>query len=385
MQIFILGENSFIGKSLYLYLKKYRKQYSKLVLLNHNNYQYVKSAGNDDLIINFCGVNRGSSEKEFQEANNIFIKKILEILSATPFIIHISSFMIYGFKDIFNDSLSDYQKWFIESKNDGEQQLRELYNEKKFCILRPSNIYGYNCEPYYNNILTTLVYEKINKLTKINKINENCIRNFLSIEGVCNAISEIIDNKQYGSFNILSNNTVSLDKIVNIIYNNEIPSHINIDNGEISIPNFDNTTKDSNDIIINESLTEKLFNLEIDIKKYISLRKIIISKNLELLSQERGNMVEISSLVSKRLYKITLTNNSIRGNHYHYNQVEEFYVNKDRVIFLLANKDEPQIIDMRILKENDLLVVKPNIIHTLINDFTDNNPEIIITSTTRIH
>ena len=50
-----------------------------------------------------------------------------------------------------------------------------------------------------------------------------------------------------------------------------------------------------------------------------------------MLIQPRGNMVEISSLNSKRLYKITLTQNSVRGNHHHYTQIEEFYTNKDKL------------------------------------------------------
>ena len=55
------------------------------------------------------------------------------------------------------NALSEYQQWFITSKLNGEQYLRENYPEQSLCILRPSNIYGYDCTPYYNNLLSFIL------------------------------------------------------------------------------------------------------------------------------------------------------------------------------------------------------------------------------------
>ena len=173
--IFILGENSFIAKHVYIQIKKLSKY--KVILLNHNNYHNLKEASNNDTIINFCGMNRATSEIEYEEANHIFLQQIINTLSNRPFFIHVSSLMVYGFENKDLNVLSNYQQWFIKSKLNGEQYLRENYPEQSLCIIRPSNIYGYDCTPYYNNLLSTLVYEKICGLHKINNINTNCFRN----------------------------------------------------------------------------------------------------------------------------------------------------------------------------------------------------------------
>lgn len=379
--LFILGGNSFLGSSLHLFLKQYHKEQFNIILLSHNNYQYIKNIKEHDIIINFCGINRSTTEQDYQLANHIFLKKILETLEAEPFIIHVSSLMIYGFKNNSCDKLSNYQKWFIKSKLDGENFLKKNYNNNKLCILRPSNIYGYRCEPYYNNLLSTLVYEKTKGFNKINKINKNCIRNMLSIDNLCEEIYDIIKKKQTGTFNILSNNNISLQELVDIIYKKNIPNFITISNDEDSIPNLDSSEIEGISIIVNENITDKINELEENMKIYLKLKDNISIIKKNVLSQPRGDMIEISSMNSKRLYKITLTQHSIRGNHYHYEQNEEFFINKGHVMFVLAHRDNPNVLFRQILQENELLTVEPLIIHTLINDFINNEPEIIITST----
>ena len=107
----------------------------------------------------------------------------------------------------------------------------------------------------------------------------------------------------------------------------------------------------------------------------------MVIKKLSRLHQQRGDMVEISDIISKRLYMITLSDHSIRGDHYHYEQIEHFFVNNGKVIFLLAHKDNPNVRLFKILCKDNLIIVQPNIIHTLINDFINNEPDIIIAST----
>ena len=311
--IFILGENSFIAKHLYIQIKKLCKY--KVILLNHNNYHNLKEASNNDTIINFCGMNRSTSEIEYEEANHIFLQKIISSLSNRPFFIHISSLMVYGFENKESNDLSNYQQWFIKSKLNGEQYLRENYLEQSLCIIRPSNIYGYDCTPYYNNLLSTLVYEKICGLHKINNINTNCFRNMLSVDNLTNEICDLISEQKFGTYNVMSNNTVSLDVILKYIYNNDLPEDIVLNNGEQDIPNTLNKAIIGTNIIINEDLHNKIKLLEEDMRIFIKLKENIPITTRNMLIQPRGNMVEISSLNSKRLYKITLTQNSVRRNH----------------------------------------------------------------------
>lgn len=376
--IYILGENSFIAKHVYIKIKQHQKY--NIILLNHKNYVNVHKAQDTDIIINFCGVNRSLIELEYQEGNHIFLQKILENLTNNPFFIHISSLMVYGFENKNLQELTDYQKWFIQSKLDGELYLQNNYRSEKLCIIRPSNIYGYDCNPYYNNLLSSLVYEKINDLKKITNININCIRNMLSVNNLANKLYEIIVNKINGIYNIISNNNSSLGTILNYIYDNDIPNHIKLSEGDID--NIDmNKQIVGNNIIIVEDLHSEIINLEKDMMQFLNLKNNVSIKQLSVFTQPRGNMIEITDLQSKRLYKITLTQHSVRGNHYHYQQIEEFYTNKHKVVYIFCYSINLDVIFLHVSNENELIHVNPYIIHTLSNDFIDNEPEIFVSST----
>ena len=376
--IYIIGENSFLAKNIYISLKKI---HNNIILLSHTNIDILTNSTDNDIIINFCGINRANSYDEYKEANHILLKHIISYLKNRPFFIHISSLMVYGFLNKNINQLGNYQQWFIKSKLDGEQYLQNNYDITKLCIIRPSNIFGYNCKPYYNNLLSTLVYEKINKLSTINNINKNCIRNMLSIDGFCNQFIHIITNKTIGIFNIISNNNINLDKLTNYIYNNDIPNTIKLNDGDNDISNIISNDINGIDLIVEEDIVQKIKELECNMQIYLDLVQNVSILNLPKLTQPRGEMVEISNLESKRLYKITLSQHSVRGNHFHYKQIEEFYTNKGALIYLFAYSQYPNIIYSIKSYENDLIRVNPDIIHTLTNDYINNYPEIMVVST----
>lgn len=376
--IYILGENSFLGKNLYLALKK--KGYA-IFLFNHNNINSIAEIKPNDILINCCGVNRAQNYDSYEEGNYLFIKKLLSLIDCHPYFIHLSSAMVYGFKNKKLEDLTNYQKWFIETKLKGDQYLLDNYDNKRLCIIRPSNIFGYSCEPYYNNLLSTIVYEKIYGYQKINNINKNCYRNMLSIDGFVKKVIEFIDMRNNGLFNIISNNSLSLEVLLNNVYDGCVPTHITINNLDEDCLNFDDSINNIKNIIVVENIFHAVKELEQKMINYLHLKEMINIKKIEKLVQPRGEMVEISSLISKRTYKITLTTNAVRGNHYHEKQVEEFYMNKGCCLFILAHKNNPDIPYIIKLYENELIQIKPEVIHTLINDYKNNDPDIIINST----
>lgn len=376
--IYILGENSFLGKNLYLALKK--KGYT-IFLFNHDNINGISEITNNDILINCCGVNRASNYETYEQGNYLFLKKVFDIIKSVPYFIHLSSAMVYGFKNKILEDLTNYQRWFIETKLKGDQYLIDNYDKNKLCIVRPSNIFGYSCEPYYNNLLSTIVYEKLKGFEKISNINKNCYRNMLSIEGFTKKLIEIIELRNCGLFNIISNNTLSLEILLNNVYEQYIPSYIQINDLDKDCLDFDHSENNEQNIIVNEDICHIVKELEYKMKNYLHLKEFINIKKLEKLVQPRGEMVEISNLESKRTYKITLTPNSVRGNHYHEKQIEEFYINKGYVLFILAHKNNPNIHYIIKLHENELIQIKPEIIHTLTNDYKNNETDIIINST----
>ena len=372
--IYILGFKGFIAKHIYLMLKKINPE---IILLSHTEINLLKGIKSEDIVINCCGVNRGENVEDFNEGNYTFIKTMCEHLKEYPYLIHLSSLMVYGFKN--NECLSDYQKWFIQSKLKGEKFLIDNYDKTRLCIVRPSNVYGYDCLPYYNNLLTTLVYEKINGLLKINRLNKNCIRNMISVNSLVSKISQLVFDKTPGIFNIVSSNDLSLEDMVKHLYN-EVPDHIDITDDSPSVLNFDNKIQGET-ITIFENFTTEIKQLEKNMKDYYNLLDKIYIQKKDRLTQPRGDMVEITNLKSTRLYKITITQNSVRGNHYHYEQIEDFYINSGKVLFLLAPADSPEVIHMFLSSEDELVRINPTVIHTVCNDFVDNVPEIIVSST----
>lgn len=373
--IYILGCNSFIAKHLYIRLKQ---NDHKIVLLSHHELNLLSDINDDDLIINCCGVNKGDTKEDFENGNYNFVKELYQSFHKSPYLIHLSSLMVNGFKDFFNndiliENMPDNQRWFIESKLKGDNYLLQNYDNNRLCIIRPSNIYGYNCKPYYNNLLSTMVYEKINGLCKINKINKNCYRNMISIKTVIDKIVGVIDERKTGICEIVSNNTISLEDLSNLIHNYQ--NSIQIVDESYTTPII--FTEDR----IEESLNSNISKLEDDMNIYYKLLDKIDIDHRKNLSQIRGNMVEISNLNGARLYKITITQNSVRGNHYHLKQTEDFFVNSGKVVFILAFSEHPDIICNFISCENELIRIYPGIIHTVSNDFIYNISEIIISST----
>ena len=373
MVFHLLGINSFIGKNIYIELKK---QKLEVLCYSHSDINNLELNDND-YIINCCGINKGKDYEEFKNGNVNFLKKILKKISNKDvYLIHLSSGAVNGFKNIDVEQLNNGMKFFIKSKLEGEKYLLDNCNKENLLIIRPSNIYGYNCEPYYNNILVSLVYDKIKNFEKINNLNKNCVRNFLSIEGFVNKTLELIKNKYNGIYNIISSNNNSLNDIINYLYEVK-PKYIIINDDEESISNIDF----NNNIIVNENIIDKLNLLENKMLKYYEMKDNITIEKLNELIQPRGNMIEISNLESKRLYKITLTKNSVRGNHYHEEQIEDFFVNNGFVYFILANKNDLDVIYQFKLNKNEKVKIKPYIIHTLVNDYINNEPEIMVLST----
>ena len=374
MKIFLCGKNSFIGKNIYKYIKKYKIQCR---LMSHNDLDMLSYCTDEDIVINTMGVNRADSMEAFVKGNVESVKNlVLSLGTKKPFLIHISSFMIEGFEGKTTEDLPEKNQWFIESKKEAEKYLSDVYLDEKLCVLRPSNIYGYDCKPYYNNILCSLVYEKIHYQQKIKNLNINCSRNFLSVDNLSKVVLNCALENKTGTWNVLSDNTVSLKDILNFIWPSVVPLYINCFNGE-----NDCCVQGNKNIVIVENLKKEILKLEDEMRLYYNMIENLEFEEKQQLVQKRGSMVEISNLESKRLYKITVNEGEVRGNHYHYHQTEDFFVNSGQVVFMLAPMENADVIMVQYHSKNDFVRIYPTIIHTVVNDFQENISEIIISST----
>ena len=87
-----------------------------------------------------------------------------------------------------------------------------------------------------------------------------------------------------------------------MLYNGNIPEYIQIEDGSLDVPEIDKKILGEN-IIIKENLKKNIKQLEKSMINYIYLEENVNVNNLNQLCQPRGNMVEISNIQSKRLYK----------------------------------------------------------------------------------
>jgi len=378
--VFIIGANSFIGRHIYINLKRANKH--KVLLCSHDDISVLENATNDDIVINLCGINRSTLYEDYEEANVSFVKKVVQTLQSYPFFIHVSSLMVCGFQNKELSDLPEQTRWFITTKLDGENFLRKNYSSSKLAIVRPSNIFGYDCPPYYNNILASIIYEKIYNYAKINKLNDNSYRNMLSINGLITKILSISHEKISGTFNIVSSNTVSMKELGELVYDSKLPEHIYVvSNRDYDYPTVLNGVDNEQIVVIDENLSDKIKEVERQMSIFYRIKDNVEIKKLYTLKQPRGEMVEISDLQSSRLYKITITEGSVRGNHYHSKQIEEFYTNSGRVVYAFAHQDDPDVLFIYYSQTNDKVKIYPNIIHTLSNDYTNNTSELFVGST----
>ena len=209
--IHILGKNSFIGNSLYNNIEcKNKKIYSHAEI----NF-FIKNLNKNDIVINCCGVNRGTYEVIYN-SNYLFIKEIINAINLYENIrfINISSLMA---SDLNNNSI------FSKSKIMGDNYIiNNISNTNDYTILRLCNILDNGIKPYNNNFIYTLMYEKQNNI--INSKQYNIYNNSLYILSIQKVLDTVIDSIIYPKneiLNVISDKIFKMHDIIKIIYCND--------------------------------------------------------------------------------------------------------------------------------------------------------------------
>ena len=377
--IYLLGAGSFIAKHLYVMLKREGFD-EQVVLVGHLDLSPLATATDADVLVNCCGTNRADKEEEFDEGNFNLVRTILVMLRMHPHFVHLSSQMVAGFKGRETEHLENGQRWFIQSKLRGERHLRENYPARRLCIVRPSNVYGATCQPFRNSLLVTMVHDKVHQRSDTLRLNSNSVRNFVSADALCSQMMDLIKNRSPGLFSVLSTNTLSLADVAQRLHGGKLPEHIIVESGAPSV--VQSGTEACTTIVTSECFATKIAELEADVRAIHALASRLEIRNVTSLKQPRGDMVEVSSLHSRRLYKITINPHEERGKHYHMEQTEEFFTNRGRVTYVFSLVSNPRAFVVHHSVANDVLHVAPGIVHTLYNDFGSSDvPEVIVSST----
>ena len=235
-KLLIIGKNSFVGKNIHFYLKKFfiikKIDYSKFKKLKKKELETF------DFLVN-CSLSRKYIDYKYSELNDIDFKIAKKIYKTPLRMIFLSSRKVYKTgNNIKETSLLKPKSFYSKNKLITEIKLVKLLN-KKVLILRLSNLIGkINSNKSYRKIHRTFIDNFFLNI-KNNKIfnNKNIYKDFITVKKLSEIIKKLLNANAYGIFNVSIGEKIFLKDLVKWLnYYNKSKS-IDL----IEIPNSFNT------------------------------------------------------------------------------------------------------------------------------------------------
>lgn len=186
LNILVTGSKGFIGKNL---LKKLRLLENVNILeFNRNDTElYLEECiSKTDFIIHLAGeVRPNSSEKEFKNSNVLLTSLILESLKKQNRVVPILLTSTIHAKLLKNE----YGKTKRESEILIENYSKEF--DINCYIYRLSHVFGEECKPNYNSVVSTWIHNSINDL-EINCFDRNIEMHYVYVQDVVDEFLSIL-------------------------------------------------------------------------------------------------------------------------------------------------------------------------------------------------
>ena len=241
-KILILGKKSYLGESLYRWLKKYPENYS-VDIVSTLNYEWKNADFKQyDTIVDFAGIAHINHITEdmkdlFYSVNRDLTIEIGKYAKEHEIkhMIYFSSMNVYG---DYCDNISDRNaihptSFYGDSKLQGDIGLQKLEDET-FTVthVRPPFVYGKGCSGNYNSI------SKIAKKTPIFPDYKNK-KSMIYIDNLCEFVRLVIDEQMGGYLTPQNKELVSTADLVREIakYSNKKVLFTRMFNWMISIGN----------------------------------------------------------------------------------------------------------------------------------------------------
>lgn len=318
MNILVTGAKGFIGKNLITELKN--RGHNSIfeydmdtdpVLLD----DYCRDA---EFVYHLAGVNRPKEVSEFMAGNYGFTSILLQKLK----------FYENSCPVMLSSSIqAELSNPYGESKKAGEDLLLEYGKEtgSKVLVYRFPNIFGKWCKPNYNSAIATFCYNIANDFP-IQVNNPLTILNLVYIDDVVDELIgklDEIENVKIGFYQIIKVYSVTLEKIVNLIYS------------------FKNSRTDRLIPDMSDEFTKKLYST------YLSyLPETKFSYPLIMNKDHRGSFTEFIKTTDRGQVSVNISKPGItKGNHWHHTKNEKFLVVSGNGVIRFRNINSSQIIE----------------------------------------
>lgn len=187
LNILVTGSKGFIGKNL---LKKLDNlQNINILEFNRNDTEiYLEECiSKSDFIIHLAGeVRPNSSGDEFKNSNVLLTNLILEILKKQNKIVPILLASTIHAKLLKNE--------YGKTKREAELLIENYAKQHKIScfIYRLPHVFGEECKPNYNSVITTWIYNSINDL-EINVFDRNIEMHYVYVQDVVDEFLSILE------------------------------------------------------------------------------------------------------------------------------------------------------------------------------------------------
>ena len=188
LNILVTGSKGFIGKNL---LKKLDSNYFNILEFNRDDSLETleKQILQSDFIVHLAGeVRPNSSNDDFKNSNTLLTQNIVDFLKKNNKNIPILMASTIHAKLLKNE----YGKTKREAEILVENYSKET--DAKCFIYRLPHVFGEECKPNYNSVISTWIYNSIHDL-EINCFDRNIQMHYVYVQDIVDDFVSIIDNQ----------------------------------------------------------------------------------------------------------------------------------------------------------------------------------------------
>lgn len=210
-KILILGNKSFLQKSLYLFFKKKKINVQKITFQKFHNYQIPENC----IIIN-CSISKEFFKQKYQEKIDRNFKIAKKIKNIKAILIMISTRQVYKPKLNLNEKtkvrpINTYGRNMIIS----EKKCKKIVS-KKLMIIRTSNVIGFEQRRLRQSMMSLLLSGFKNRKILMDS-NSHYYKDILPVNLFCNYIYKLISKNFIGTINVGSGIKLRLLDIYHLI------------------------------------------------------------------------------------------------------------------------------------------------------------------------